>query len=275
MSVATLRLSQAMLYLVLTVVALIILLPYIWMVSSSLKPESDIFSAQVHLLPSAVKWQNYLSAVQDYPLLTWLSNSVLIAVVGTVSVVVTAVLAGYSFGRLTFFGRDTIFFAFLGTMMIPIQVTIIPTFVLVRLLGWVNTYQGLIAPQLVAMFGVFLMRLFFLSFPSELEDAARIDGCGYLATLWRIVLPATRPALASLAIFAFTGNWNNFLWPLVAANDSSLFTIQVGLAAMKSDVIPWGPMMAATTISALPILIVYLFFQRQFVQGIVLSGLKG
>lgn len=272
---SSLRLSRVALYVALIAVALVILLPYVWMISSSFKTEQDIFSARVQILPSHLDWQNYRAALQDYPLVLWLLNSIAIATVGTCAVVATSVLAGYAFGRLTFWGRDRLFFLFLGTMMIPVQVTLIPTFIIVRVLGWVDSYAGLIAPQVVAMFGVFLMRQFFLSFPGELEDAARIDGCGYLGTLWRIVLPVTGPAIASLAIFAFTGNWNNFLWPLVAVSDSNLFTIQVGLASMKGDIIPWGPMLAATTLSALPILVMYLFFQRHFVQGIVLTGLKG
>ena len=150
-------------------------------------------------------------------------------------VVVTSILAGYAFGRLRFWGRDAIFFMYLGAMMIPVQVTVIPSFLIIRWLGWIDTYEGLIVPKLCAFFGVFLMRQFFLNFPSELEDAAFIDGSSRWRALWQIVLPLTTPALAALAIFSFTAAWNDFLWPLVVVNSEEMKTIQLGLSSMKGE----------------------------------------
>ncbi|MBI5956819.1 MAG: carbohydrate ABC transporter permease [Chloroflexi bacterium] len=268
-------LRRALVYGVLLLAALAVLLPYLWMLSASLKPEEEIFTREIQLIPRTVNWDNYLQVWEKYPLARWLLNSIVVAAAETLSIVVTSVLAGYAFARLRFWGRDVLFYMFLGTIMIPAQVTLIPSFLIIKQFGWINTYQGLIMPHVAAAFGVFLMRQFFLSFPSELEDAARIDGCGWGRILVQIVLPLTLPAVSSLAIIAFTFSWNNFLWPLVVINSKEMLTIQLGLASLKGEVIAWGLLMAATMISALPILVVYLSFQRYFVKGIAMTGLKG
>jgi multiple sugar transport system permease protein len=271
------RLRSGGLYLLLIAGALIVLLPYFWMIITSLKPEQDMFRLGIveSLVPSEIRWQNYVEAWHDYPLGRWLWNSFLISSIETISTVITSVLAGYAFARLRFWGRDVLFVLYLGAMMVPIQVTLIPSFIIVRSLGLLNSYEGIAILHLVQFFGVFLMRQFFLGIPRELEDAARIDGCNWFQVLWKIVLPVSMPAIAVLAVFAFTAGWNNFLWPLVVINKPEIMTIMVGLASMRSEVTPWGQLMAATAISAVPLTLMYLAFQRFFTQGIVTTGLKG
>ena len=256
--------------------ALVVLMPYLWMVSASLKSEQEIFKAGLtDLIPTRLRLQNYVDAWTQYPLGRWLANSLLVAGIETLSTVLTSVLAGYAFARLRFWGRDQLFYLYLAAMMVPIQVTLIPSFIIVRSLGLLNTYQGIAVIHLVQFSGIFLMRQFLLNIPSELEDAARIDGCSWFRVLWQIVLPISTPAVAALSILAFTAGWNDFLWPLVVINKPDIMTIVVGLASIRSEATPWGLLMAATTISAIPLAVIYLLFQRWFTEGIVMSGIKG
>ncbi len=266
---------QASLYLLLAAASVAVLLPYVWMVSSSLKPSAEVFSPVPRIIPSAPRWQNYADVLRTYQVGVWLANSFVVATLETAGVVLTSLLAGYAFARLRFWGRDAIFFMFLGAMMIPTQVTLIPSFLIVKWLGWVDSYQGLVVPRACAFFGVFMMRQFFLTFPADLEDAAAIDGCGRLRALWQIVVPLSLPAVAALAIFAFTGAWNDFLWPLVVINSEEMKTVQLGLSSMKGELSDWGLIMAGATLSALPLLALYLVLQRYFVRGVVMTGLKG
>ena len=269
------RLGRVGVYAFLMAGALVVLLPYAWMISASLKPEADVFQTGLNLIPREIRWQNYADVWRQYPLGRWLLNTFLVASIETLSTVVTSVLAGFAFARLRFWGRDPLFYLYLGAMMVPIQVTLIPSFIIVRQLGLLNTYQGIAVIHLVQFFGVFLMRQFLLNIPGELEDAARIDGCSWWRVLWQIVLPISMPAVAALSILAFTAGWNDFLWPLVVINKPDIMTIIVGLASMRSESTPWGLLMAATTISALPLTIVYIAFQRWFTEGITMSGIKG
>jgi multiple sugar transport system permease protein len=191
----------------------------------------------------------------------------------TAAVVVTSVLTAYPFARLRFRGRDAVFLMVLGTMMIPAQVTMVPTFILLRWLGWIDTYQGLIVPRIVTPLGIFLIRQFLLTLPRELEEAARIDGCGRLATLTRVLLPHLGPAVATLAIFTFTASWNEFFWPLIVVQSSEMRTIQLLIAALKqTEAVEWGVVMAVVTLSVLPTVAIYLALQRFFQRGIVMRG---
>ena len=269
------RLGRVGVYAFLIAGAVVVLLPYLWMISASFKPEADVFKAGLNLIPSEIRWQNYADVWRQYPLGRWLANTFLVASIEAVSTVVTSVLAGFAFARLRFWGRDALFYLYLAAMMVPIQVTLIPSFIIVRQLGLLNTYQGIAIIHVVQFFGVFLMRQFLLNIPSELEDAARIDGCSWWRVLWQIVLPISMPAVAALSILAFTAGWNDFLWPLVVINKQDIMTIIVGLASMRSEATPWGLLMAATTISALPLTVVYVVFQRWFTEGITMSGIKG
>ncbi len=267
--------TRLILYTYLTIGALLVLIPYFWMVSASLKEPKEIFQVGVNFLPKTFYTENYRILFGDYQIVRWLLNSFAVAGIVLLTNMTFTVTAGYAFARLRFKGRDFMFFVYVGAMMVPLQVRLIPSFIIVKNLGWLDTYQGIASIQLIEFFGIFLIRQFMLNFPRELEDAARIDGCNWFRVLWQIILPNSRPALAALAIFTFTASWNNFLWALVVINKPDWMTIQVGLSSMKGEIIPWGVLMAGTFISALPLAILYVMLQRLFVQGIVTSGIKG
>jgi multiple sugar transport system permease protein len=252
------------------------LAPYAWMVSSSFKPHAEIFSATLDLIPRRPILDNYVVAITREPTLRAILNSLIMAGAETAGVVVTSVFTAYPFARLRFRGRDAVFLMVLGTMMIPAQVTMIPTFILLRWLGWIDTYQGLVVPRIVTPLGIFLVRQFLLTLPRELEEAARIDGCGRLRTLTRVLLPNLGPALATLAIFTFTASWNEFFWPLIVVQSSEMRTIQLLIAALKqTEAVEWGVVMAVVTLSVVPTAAIYLTLQRYFQRGVVMSGLKG
>jgi multiple sugar transport system permease protein len=267
--------TRSLLYIYLTIGALLVLIPYFWMVSASLKEPREIFQVGINFLPKSFYTENYRILFSDYQIVRWLINSFAVAGIVLLTNMTFTVTAGYAFARLRFKGRDFMFFVYVGAMMVPLQVRLIPSFIIVKNLGWLDTYQGIASIQLIEFFGIFLIRQFMLNFPRELEDAARIDGCNWFRVLWQIILPNSRPALAALAIFTFTASWNNFLWALVVINKPDWMTIQVGLSSMKGEIIPWGVLMAGTFISALPLAILYVMLQRLFVQGIVTSGIKG
>lgn len=265
-----------LLYSMLLLCTVITLLPYAWMVSSSFKPNVEIFSAQVQLIPAQPILGNYTEAVARQPVGRAILNSFIVAGVETIAVVLTSVFTAYPFARLRFPGRDLLFLLILGTMMIPSQATMIPSFILIKWLGWVDTYQGLIVPRIMAPLGIFLMRQFLQTLPRELEEAARIDGCGRLQVLRLVLLPLMGPALATLAIFTFTASWNEFFWPLIVVQTNEMRTIQLLIAALKqAEAVEWGVVMAVVTLSVLPTVAIYLALQRYFTHGIVMSGLKG
>jgi multiple sugar transport system permease protein len=246
------------------------------MVSSSFKTNIAIFSAQVDLIPDEPIIDNYIEAVTRHPVGRALVNSLIMAGVETLAVVVTSILTAYPFARLRFPGRDILFLAILGTMMIPSQVTMIPAFILIKWLGWIDTYQGLIVPRIMTPLGIFLMRQFLQTLPRELEEAARIDGCSRMQTLLRVLVPLTGPAVATLAIFTFTASWNEFFWPLLVVQSTEMWTLQILIASMKqAEVVDWGVVMAVVTMSVLPTTAIYVLLQRYFVKGIAMSGLKG
>lgn len=260
----------------LLVCALITLAPYAWMLSSSFKSNSEIFTTSIQLIPHEPILDNYRNAIWNQPVLRTLLNSIIVSSAETFAVVLTSVFVAYPFARLRFRGRDMLFLLILGTMMIPSQVTMIPTFILMKWLGWIDTYQGLIVPRVMAPLGIFLMRQFLLTLPKELEEAARIDGCGYLKTLTHVLLPLMGPAIATLAIFTFTASWNEFFWPLIVVQSDEMWTIQLLIAAMKqAEVVDWGLIMAIVTLSVLPTVLIYVVLQRYFVKGIAMSGMKG
>jgi multiple sugar transport system permease protein len=265
-----------LLYGMLVLCTVITLLPYAWMVSSSFKPNVEIFSAKVQLIPAQPILDNYTEVVARQPVGRAILNSFIVAGVETIAVVLTSVFTAYPFARLRFPGRDVLFLLILGTMMIPSQATMIPSFILIKWLGWVDTYQGLIVPRIMAPLGIFLMRQFLQTLPRELEEAARIDGCGRLQVLRLVLLPLMGPALATLAIFTFTASWNEFFWPLIVVQTNEMRTIQLLIAAMKqAEVADWGVIMAVVTLSVVPTVAIYVLLQRYFVKGIAMSGLKG
>jgi multiple sugar transport system permease protein len=267
---------SVLLYGMLLLGTVVTLLPYAWMLSSSFKPNVEIFSATVQLIPSQPILGNYTEAIARQPVGRAILNSLIVAGAETVVVVLTSVFTAYPFARLRFPGRDVLFLLILGTMMIPSQATMIPSFILIKWLGWVDTYQGLIVPRVMAPLGIFLMRQFLQTLPRELEEAARIDGCGRLQALRLVLLPLMGPAMATLAIFTFTASWNEFFWPLIVVQSNEMRTIQLLVAALKqAEVADWGVIMAVVTLSVVPTVAIYVVLQRYFVKGIAMSGLKG
>ena len=263
-------------YLALTLGTLVMILPFLWMLSTSLKSPADIFVYPPRWIPKPVEWGNYLEVVRIMPFLRYLLNTAFVATSVTVLHLVVSSLAAYAFARLRFPGRDGLFLAYLATLMVPGQVTLIPNFLIVRYLSWIDTYQALIIPQVFGAFGTFLLRQFFMGIPRELEDAARIDGASSFAIYRRIILPLSGPALATLAVFTFTAQWNSFLWPLIVINDEQMRTLTVGLRALVGQyTIQYHLLMAGSVISLVPMVAAFLLAQRYFVRGIALTGLGG
>jgi len=271
-------LTTAIKYAVLVVGAVLMLLPFEWMVVASLMAPNEIMARPLVWLPASLQFQNYARLAEAIPLGRMYLNSLIVTTAITVGILVSSSLAGYGFAKFEFPGRDVLFLLVLATIMIPFFVFLIPVFYLVSQLDWVDTYQGLIVPHIVTAFGIFLMRQYMLSLPDELLDAARIDGASEFAIYRRIVLPLVGPALGALAILAFVYQWNAFLWPLVIIRSGDLATIPIGLNSLRvyasqPEVI--NLQMAGATAAIIPVLAVFAVFQRWFVQGIAMTGLKG
>ena len=255
--------------------AILTVAPFIWMVLTSFKEMSEIFSYPPTWWPENFTFENYTNAFSAAPFGRFYGNSLFVAIAATVGQLITCSLAAYAFARMEFKGRDVLFYLFLGTMMVPAHVTMIPSFMILHGLGWIDTYLALIVPMLASAFGTFLLRQFFMTIPKELEEAAFIDGCTRWGVLWRIILPLSKPALATLAIFTFMTVFNDFIWPLIVLNSEDMYTVQLGLAIFRDRYsIEWGNLMAGSVVATLPILLVFFFAQKYFIQGITLSGLK-
>lgn len=261
-------------------IGLMVMAPFLWMILTSLKTQQEAFQYPPTLLPKDPQWQNYVQLFTLVPFGRYFLNTVIVTTAVVVGQLFISALAAYAFARLNFMGRDTLFLFYLATMMVPFQVTLIPLYLLVFQLGWVNTYWGLIVPGLSSAYGIFLLRQAFLTQPEELSDAARIDGASEFGIFWRIFVPLNGPALATLGVFAFMGTWTDLLWPLLIVRSEKLRTLELGLAYFNSAVPQfvqpnWPLLMAAAVVVMLPIIIVYLFTQRYFVEGIAVSGVKG
>ncbi len=283
------RAGQLGLHVLLAVGAIGMVLPFLWMLSTSLKPESQIFASPTWL-PKVWQWSNYTAAMEAAPFARYFANTLLYAVLVTCSNLFLCSLAAYAFARLTFRGKNVLFVLVLATMMIPGQVTMVPVFIMLKhwplvggntLLGagghgLLNSYVGLILPGAAGAFGIFLLRQFFMTLPRELEDAARLDGCSEFGLYWRIILPLSKPALATLGIFTFTGAWNEFLWPLLITSKDSMKTLQLGLQIFQTQYTTrWDLLMAGTVVVTIPVLVLFLLGQKYFTRGIAMSGMKG
>lgn len=248
-------------------------LPFIWMVLSSFKPQSEIFTT---ILPSRLDLSNYSLAWTSVPMGRYLLNSLFIAIAHAVGHMLLGAIVAFAFAKMQWKGRNLMFMVFLSAMMIPGEVTLIPNFITMNFLGWIDTYKGLIIPGLLNIFGVFLLRQYFLTIPRDLDDAAMMDGCGRLRYLFQVVLPISKPALLTVGLLSFVGSWNELLWPLVVTNSENMRVVQVGIVAFQGKfAIDYGLVMAGTTIVTLPIIILFFFVQKQFIEGITLSGIKG
>jgi multiple sugar transport system permease protein len=268
---------QLLAYVGLSLYGLLTVAPFFWAISASFKPLSELTSGgSLHWLPQHFTLDNYRQIFLQEPLFgRWLFNSVLIGVSVTLLNLLLNSMAGYALARLHFVGRRFWFLLVLAVLAVPAQVTLIPTFLILKLLGWLNSYQGMIVPGMVNATFIFMMRQFFVSFPQELEEAAALDGLNRWQTFWHIVLPLAKPALAAQAIFIFMGSWNNFLLPVVILFDPDMFTLPLGLNTFKGQYISyWNYIMAASTIFTMPVLLLYISFNRYFVQSATFSGTK-
>ncbi len=268
--------ANIVLFLVFIFIASIFLIPFVWMALSSLKPEADIMGHPERFFPRRITIENYRSLLVQIPFFKFLLNSVIFTGTVTVSSLLFDSLAGYAFAKLKFKGSNILFIIVLITMMIPFQITMIPIYLLLNEMKILNTYIGLILPRLTNAFGIYFMRQSFLSVPNELIDAGRIDGLSEEGIFFKVMLPVVASSLMSLGIFHFMYNWNDFLWPMLMTNTTSMQTLPVGLALFQGEhVSQHGPIFCGAVLSILPILIMYLFAQKSFIKGIALSGIKG
>jgi sn-glycerol 3-phosphate transport system permease protein len=253
--------------------------PMLWMLSTAVKPPTEVFLPGLHLLPDAPTLGNFPEAFRVFPIASWFYNSLSIGIATTLGKLAISLPAAYAFARLRFRGREPLFAMVLGTMIVPGVVTIVPTYVLIARLDWINTPQGVIVPSIAHTgFYVFLLRQYFLTLPQEIFDAARVDGAGPWASLWRIGVPNVRPAIVVVLVMAFLSAWNQYLWPLIVLNDLPRKTVAVGMQffARNSEAAQlWGPMMATATLATLPPLVLYALAQRRIISTFVTSGLKG
>ncbi|MFF2754746.1 carbohydrate ABC transporter permease [Psychrobacillus sp. NPDC058041] len=271
-----LSLGKAFLYGILIVYAVITVIPFLWALSSSFKNLDEIVSGAISFIPKHFTFNNYKVIFVEQGLFPrWLFNSVFIATMVTLLNIFFNSMAGYALARLRFPGKRTIFVVVLAVLMIPMQVTMIPNYLILKSLGWLNSYQGMIIPTMINATFIFMMRQFFVNFPKELEEAAELDGLSKIGTFFRVVLPLAKPALAAQAIFVFMGSWNDFMRPLIILSSPELFTLPIGLNTFKGQYISyWNYIMAASMVFTLPILILYAFFSRYFIKGISFSGGK-
>ncbi len=269
--------GAAIRYVVLAVGAILFLLPFYLLVRNGLSTEQDITSPSWKLLPSSLQWGNIAEQLNDpaVPMLRSLINSLVIAVVQTIGVLVISGLAGYGLARIPFRYANAVFYFIVATLLIPAAVTFVPSFVLVSSLGWVSTLRGLIIPGLFQAFATFLFRQYFLNFPRELEEAAQLDGTGYWGTFWRIVVPNSQGFVAAIGTITFIGSWNAFLWPLVIAPDQSAWTVQIALSTfLTAQTINLPQLFIAAAIAILPLVVMFVFLQRWIVEGVERSGIS-
>jgi multiple sugar transport system permease protein len=270
------RLTSVVSQILLSIVALLFLVPIIWMLLSALKPSAEVFTTPPTLFGSEVMFSNFVEAWNYLPFGRFILNTVFVAGIGTLITLVASAMSGYAFARLNFRFRGGLFVLYLSTLIVPQEVIVIPMFLVMQRLGWVNSYQALILPWAFTAFGTFLLRQFFLTIPRELEEAAKIDGCGHIRILRSIIIPIAAPALAVLAVFTFISYWNSFLWPLIIINDTAKMTVPLGLDLfLGQQGQRWELLMAAATISMVPTVILVLALQKYLVRGIALSGLGG
>jgi sn-glycerol 3-phosphate transport system permease protein len=264
-------------FLLLVFVTVLIGTPFFWMVSTALKTKAEVFALPLTLLPETPHWENFVRAWNSAPFSQFFLNTVFVTSAVVILELTNACLAGYVFARIDFPGRGFLFLLFLAVMMVPRQVVVVPVYIIFKYLGWINTYMALIVPFAANAFGTFLLRQTFMSVPEELTDAARIDGAGHLSILWNIMIPLSKPAMATFILLSATWRWNDYFWPLIFTNSSNMRTLPVGLIMMRASEAgtEWNTLMAGTVIVLAPILILFLFTQRQFIEGIARSGLKG
>lgn len=252
-------------------------LPFYWLLSTALKPDAQVFAMPPVWVPHPIVWQNFPRALRYIPFWLYLRNTVFICVSTVFGTLISCSLVAYSLAKIQWRYRKVVFSSLLVSLILPAQVTLIPTFTIFKWLGWINSFKPLILPSFLgSAFYIFLLRQFFMTIPNELSDAARIDGCSELGIYWRVILPLAKPALATVALFTFVGGWNDFMGPLLYLNDDRLYTLALGLQQFVSQHgAEWSMLMAASTVMTLPIVVLFFFAQRTFIQGVTLTGIKG
>jgi alpha-1,4-digalacturonate transport system permease protein len=274
-SLRNLKGSNVLIWGLLVVGAFIMVFPLYWMFATAIRPRTELFGGGFRLFPSELVWSNFSQAWGKLPFALFYLNSILIAVIAVAATVFINLLAGYTFAKYEFPGRNVLFLLLISTLMIPIQVIMVPEFLIVSALGWVNTYAGVIAPRAAEAFGIFMVRQFMVSIPDELIEAARLDGASEFKIFWKVILPLSWPVVAVLTIFTFMWRWNDFAWPLVVLQDRDAYTVPLGLNLMKGQFFTdWTGIMSMSLVSILPMLVVFIFFQRYFIQGIASTGIK-
>ncbi|MDL2398191.1 carbohydrate ABC transporter permease [Rhizobium mayense] len=270
---AQVTLVRCLWMLITAIIALMTLFPLVWMVSIAFKPAAESFSS--NLLPQSPTFDNFVYVLTEVPFIRYMLNSFFVSATVTVVALFFHTMAGYALARLRFPGREIIFLAIFSTFLVSLPVVIVPLFIIVKAMGMINSYAGLIVPAIFNAFGIFLLRQYYLSLPREIEEAAVIDGAGYWRIYWSVILPLSRPIMSALAILFFLANWNSFLWPLTISSNPNLWMVQLGIANFKSQYsASWNYMMAASTIVAIPTLILFVIFQRQIMDSLKTSGLK-
>lgn len=264
---------HALVHVILIAGSIIMILPFIWMILMSLKPANELLSS--NWIPHHFEWSNYLTAWTSAPFGRFYMNSIIVTVIATLGQLVTSAMAGYAFAKLRFFGKPIIFFMILSAMMVPLQSIIIPLYLILVGLHWTNTLAGLIVPMIPSAFGVFLFKQFFEGIPDELQEAAFIDGAGRYRILFKIFIPLSKPVIASFGILSFLFNWNNFFYPLIVVSNTNVQTLPLGLSVFSTaHATDYNLLMAATTLTIIPVLILFLFAQKQYVQSVTMSGIK-
>lgn len=272
----TRKLGRFLLYFTLTAGGAVSAFPFFWMVMTSLKPRAEATRLPPSIFPRHWEFHNYVVAWNSAPFGRYFINTFFISFCVVIGVLVTSTLAAYAFARFQFIGRSVLFALVISTLMIPFEATLIPNFILIKNFGWYNTYLALIVPWTANVFSVFLLRQFFITLPQDLFDAALLDGAGYVRALWSVALPLARAPLGAVALFAFLGSWNSLLWPLIVTSSESLRPVQLGLSVfLNTDANEPQLLMSASTFTILPIIILYFAAQKQFIEGIAASGIRG
>ena len=272
-----LDIKRILVYTLIVFFAALFIIPFLWIISTSLKGEEQIFAIPPQWIPDQLHWDNYSKVFDKMPFMVYLRNSTLITAITIIGVVLSSSVVAYAFGCLQWPGRNTLFIVVLATMMLPMQVTMIPVFVLFKELGWLNTFKPLTVPAFFGggAFNIFLLRQFFMTIPRDLLDSARIDGCPEIRIYWSIVLPLAKPALATVAILTFMFTWNDFIGPLIYLSDKTMGTLALGLAMFVGQhQTEWGMLMAASVLMMLPMIMIFFLFQKYFIKGFTMSGIK-
>lgn len=270
------QLARWPVHLVLILGAFIMVVPFAWMLITSLKTFNESMLVPPTILPQEIQWHNYAKVFTGMNYLGYFTNTLIMTIGRTFGQLLLCSLAAYAFARLSFPFKNTLFILILAVLMVPSQIVLIPTFVIMRTFDWLDTFYALIIPGIFSAFGVFLLRQFFMTLPKEIDEAAKIDGCSYFGIYWKMILPLSMPGLVALAIFTSLNSWNDFLYPLIMTNTDQMRVLSVGIATFQGEYVTDYPLlMAGAVLSALPMIIVFLFFQKYFIQGIALTGSKG